>query len=1006
MSDVDLPPRYQALELYADTGRSRTLRARDRESGQEVVVKLVRPQGVPLGRAWREAAILSQIRHPGVVPLLDEGRHQGVDFLVTPHLDGSPFPGRRPPRAGDLERLARAMAETLAHVHACGVVHGDLKPDNVLVDEEGHCTLLDFDLSPLPHDDLTSAPAGGLTGSLATMSPEQLRGARATAACDCYALGVMLFQAATSRWPHPLESRASLMRARLANPSVKLSHLAIPISDELQTAIEGLMHAEPHRRFAHLDALVSCASASENDALTALWLRASGLSDVLATLDSASRHTLTGTSDLHPDDLHALLRLAITSRGPLVELQRGSLPFESLPADWRAALPETLPLQEVHRALSKRLTTQLQRGPVLARRAHLDPWSLELIDALPCDHPLIEILEHGPARHTLSAPGPRDLEAIFDGSSRIFRVPQRAAALLATRSAGRLGGMAALLQLWRRQGLGSWKGARFAISPVALEHLEAQRNLASHLPPAPDDLREPDVELLRWVQIAGDSATLPRLARWLGQPTWSVRARLNTLHERRLLHLAPDGTVHARVGLIGAMAPSALEPYHRAIAEQLELGQAPRFFHMWRYASDEAIASEGCRTAEVLDRQGQSDEAIAVFRNSLRAALLTGEPAAITRVLETWASQVLASASPPRQEAWLASVERLPAHLSEPLSRLIELVALARHCCRGRAADYIAPLRALGPFASPRLELRRQMYIARACKDLSIDAFEDALDLMRPWAGEHPDPEVRGSFVGWQAMLAFHHHDFERAADLHALAARTKTRPSARQASTLAEAIARMEAGDFERSRTLARALITGAHARHQPHHLARLHNLIRTNAYRLGECLEPEPERVDELAPLAMPELRALTALTEAAIAWRAAEPSLARTLCAAAHDDWDKSGHRPGADLARAFSALLHPAEAPTALATATRLIEHAPPRIALQGLAMLTPSLPHTPQPWRDAARRYLHALPHTPGHRRMEVLSVDECLRLLKRPPVSEPSVSLPSSALLASAPAEG
>ncbi|RDV36924.1 serine/threonine protein kinase [Bradymonadaceae bacterium TMQ3] len=1004
MSDAGLPPRYQALQTYAHTGRSRTLRARDRKSGQEVVVKLFDPQGSPCSRAWREAAILSQIRHPGVVPLLDEGRIGAVDFLVTPHLDGSPFPGRRPLRAGELERLARTLGDTLAHVHACGVVHGDLKPDNVLVDDDGHCTLIDFDLSPLPHDDLMSTPAGGLTGSMATMSPEQLRGARATAACDCYALGVMLFKAATSCWPHPLESRAALMRARLASPSVALSPLAIPIADELQTAIEGLMHAEPHRRFAHLDALVARAFTSESDALTALWLRASGLNKLIPTLAAPARQTLCGEPSLHPDDLHAMLRVALTMRGPLFELLQGSLPFESLPPAWLEDIPDTLPLEEVHRVCLERLKTHLHHTPALVRRAHLDAWSLQLIDELPADLPLIEMCDEGPATHTLCAPGPAELEVLFEGSNRIFGVPHRAAALLARRSAGRLGGMAALLQLWRRQGMGSWKGSRFAMSLAALEHLEAQSTLASHLPPAPEALSEPDVELLRWVQIAGESATLPRLALWLGQPGWSVRARLNALHTRRLLHLDSDEAVHARVSLIGAMEPAALKPYHRAVAEEMEPGQASRFFHMLRYASDEVIAAEGLRTAEALDDQGRSDEAIAVLRHSLRAALLTDNAEAITRVLETWAAQALASASPTRKEAWLANVERLPAHLSEPLSRLIELVALARHCCRARAADTIAPLHALGPFASPRLELRRQMFIARACKDLSIEAFADALDAMRPWAGTHSDAEVRGSFVGWQAMLAFHRHDFKRAANLHARAAQIKTRPSARQASLLAEAIARMEAGDFERSHTLARALITEAHAPHQPHHLARIHNLIRTNAYRLGEPLGPEPERVDELAMLAIPELRALTALTEAAIAWRAGENPLARSLCEVAREDWEKSGHRPGADLARTFSAFLHPGDPHTALALAASLHTHAPPRIALQGFAMLATSLSPTPYPWQEAAHRCLRELPDTPRHRRMEILSVDECLRLLESSRATERSFRAPPPGLT-SAPAE-
>jgi serine/threonine-protein kinase len=173
-------------EAYDAVGRGR------------VAVKLMRPSA-SVEAFHRESAALRWLRLPGVVRLLDEGKADGCCWLAMAFVDGKSFPGRG--AAGRWERVepvATGLLETLARIHGAGVVHGDLKPNNVLVDARGVVTVLDLGLA-------TAAAGGplrrGLGGTPGYAAPEQYGGQPPDARSDLYSVGVLLVESILGRRP-------------------------------------------------------------------------------------------------------------------------------------------------------------------------------------------------------------------------------------------------------------------------------------------------------------------------------------------------------------------------------------------------------------------------------------------------------------------------------------------------------------------------------------------------------------------------------------------------------------------------------------------------------------------------------------------------------------------------------------------------------------------------------------------------------------------------------------
>jgi serine/threonine protein kinase len=169
--------------------------------GRSIALKLLRPSGEPhknrafAARFHREAKILKKLSHPGVVRLIDSGTIHGIFYLAMERVDGKALGALIKKGPMDLEAiiaLGSKLGETLAHLHEVGVVHRDIKPDNVIIDQNGQPILTDFGLARVSGGTAITR-ADELVGSLGYIAPEVIEGAKPSAKTDQYAFGRLLF---------------------------------------------------------------------------------------------------------------------------------------------------------------------------------------------------------------------------------------------------------------------------------------------------------------------------------------------------------------------------------------------------------------------------------------------------------------------------------------------------------------------------------------------------------------------------------------------------------------------------------------------------------------------------------------------------------------------------------------------------------------------------------------------------------------------------------------------
>jgi TolB-like protein/tetratricopeptide (TPR) repeat protein len=204
--------RYQVIEELGRGGMGRVYKVLDKEVEEKVALKLIKPEIAfeeeTIRRFRSELRLARQITHPNVCRMYDLGRFESTYYLTMEYVSGedlkSTLKRMGPLSAGKVISVARQIAAGLAEAHRLGVVHRDLKPQNIMVDREGTVRVMDFGIA-------RSARARGETGEAMLvgtpeyMSPEQAEGRDVDGRSDIYSLGVILFELLTGRLPSPAE---------------------------------------------------------------------------------------------------------------------------------------------------------------------------------------------------------------------------------------------------------------------------------------------------------------------------------------------------------------------------------------------------------------------------------------------------------------------------------------------------------------------------------------------------------------------------------------------------------------------------------------------------------------------------------------------------------------------------------------------------------------------------------------------------------------------------------
>jgi len=256
--------RYELEELVGTGGHSSVYRAHDTLLERRVAIKLLHEQ---LGadpdlveRFRREARAVAQLAHPNIVTVIDRGERDGRQFIVFEFVEGEnlkqlvsregPLPLRR------AVRLGLQVADALAFAHRHGLVHRDVKPQNVLIGRSGDAKVTDFGIAhDLDVHGLTQT--GSMLGTSGYIAPEQARGEAVDQRTDVYALGAVLYELVSGEQPFPGDNAVAVALRHLneAPPSVRLRRPDAPA--QLDAALRRAMAKDPSERFGTMDQLAA-----------------------------------------------------------------------------------------------------------------------------------------------------------------------------------------------------------------------------------------------------------------------------------------------------------------------------------------------------------------------------------------------------------------------------------------------------------------------------------------------------------------------------------------------------------------------------------------------------------------------------------------------------------------------------------------------------------------------------------------------------------------------------
>jgi hypothetical protein len=257
--------RYRPLRPLGSGGSGSVWLTRDEQTGLEVALKIVPREGKAAARAEREAAAAARLRHPSCLRAYAFARDARNVYIAYEYLPGMTF--REAMRAGELNDAAAITAcaeicDALAHAHAEGILHRDVKPSNVLLasGESGsaggrtkvgaptapRAKLLDFGLARMAEAETLTAQ-GDVPGTLAYIAPERLAGDDATFAADVWSIGVMLWEALAGR--HPFWHTSLLDTARaIESGAPSLEELRPDLPKALVTLVDTALSLDPAKR--------------------------------------------------------------------------------------------------------------------------------------------------------------------------------------------------------------------------------------------------------------------------------------------------------------------------------------------------------------------------------------------------------------------------------------------------------------------------------------------------------------------------------------------------------------------------------------------------------------------------------------------------------------------------------------------------------------------------------------------------------------------------------------
>lgn len=249
--------RYIIKSELGRGGMATVYRAFDPSFDREVAIKVLPREMLHdpqfRSRFEREIKMIASLEHPSIVPVYDVGDDNGQPYFVMRFMNGGSLTdviekGSIPIK--DTARTVERIAQGLAHAHRKGVIHRDLKPDNILFDDAGEPFISDFGVAKLT-ESTSNLTGSGVIGTPAYMSPEQAQGGEIDLRSDVYGLGVIVYQMLSGHQPYSADTPMGVVVKHITEPVPEILNILPTLPHEVDSIIKTAMAKDKNQRYAN-----------------------------------------------------------------------------------------------------------------------------------------------------------------------------------------------------------------------------------------------------------------------------------------------------------------------------------------------------------------------------------------------------------------------------------------------------------------------------------------------------------------------------------------------------------------------------------------------------------------------------------------------------------------------------------------------------------------------------------------------------------------------------------
>src|SRR3954463_6523325 len=248
--------RYEIIRVLGEGGMGAVYQARDRELDRLIALKVIRPElagnAAILQRFKQELILARHVTHRNVVRIYDLGEADGIKFITMEYVDGEDLRSllklHGKLAAKEAVHIVEQVCRALEAAHAEGVIHRDLKPQNIMRDKQGRIVVMDFGLArSLEANGMTQT--GALVGTLEYMSPEQALGGELDQRSDLFAVGLIFYELLTGKVPYKADTAIASLMKRTHERAVPASEVDATVPLSLSAIVSRCLERDPKDRY-------------------------------------------------------------------------------------------------------------------------------------------------------------------------------------------------------------------------------------------------------------------------------------------------------------------------------------------------------------------------------------------------------------------------------------------------------------------------------------------------------------------------------------------------------------------------------------------------------------------------------------------------------------------------------------------------------------------------------------------------------------------------------------